>query len=130
MKLVFYNDFIPGVVSGDNIVDISEIVNGIPHVGPGDLMSRLIETFDRYKDLIESAEIDHFGTGVPITSVRLRAPVPKPGKILCMAGNYLENGTLKEPTDKVKITKIKLPPKIHQFTFVFSFPLSSLNSKP
>lgn len=95
MKLVFYNDFIPGVVSGDNIVDISEIVNGIPHIGPGDLMSRLIENFDQYRLSIESAEKSN--SGVPITSVRLRAPVPKPGKILCMAGNYLENGTLKEP---------------------------------
>ena len=39
-------------------------------------------------------------------------------------------GTLNEPTDNVKITKTKLPPKIHQLTFVFSSPLSSLNSKP
>ena len=40
------------------------------------------------------------------------------------------NGTLKEPIDNVKITKTKLPPNIHQFIFVFSLPLSSLNSRP
>ncbi len=40
------------------------------------------------------------------------------------------NGTLKEPIDNVKITKTKLPPNIHQFIFVFSLPLSSLNSIP
>ena len=40
------------------------------------------------------------------------------------------NGKLKEPTERVKITKTKLPPKIHQFIFVFLSSLSSLNSKP
>ena len=39
-------------------------------------------------------------------------------------------GTLKEPMLNVKTTKIRLPPKIHQFTFVFSPSLSSFNSKP
>jgi len=29
--------------------------------------------------------------------VRLRPPLPKPGNIVCMAVNYMENGTLKEP---------------------------------
>jgi 2-keto-4-pentenoate hydratase/2-oxohepta-3-ene-1,7-dioic acid hydratase in catechol pathway len=30
------------------------------------------------------------GQGVPLTSVHLRAPVPRPGKIVCMGGNFGE----------------------------------------
>jgi 2-keto-4-pentenoate hydratase/2-oxohepta-3-ene-1,7-dioic acid hydratase in catechol pathway len=33
---------------------------------------------------------------VPLAGVRLRPPVPKPGNIVCMAVNYMEDGTLKE----------------------------------
>jgi len=95
MKLVFFNEFNLGVVDGQNVVDVSEVVKDIPRVGPGDLMSRLIERFDDYRSGIETAV--SAGNGVPIDSVRLRSPLPKPGKILCMAGNYLENGTLAEP---------------------------------
>ena len=95
MKLVFFNEFNLGVVKEQDVVDISEVVKDIPRVGPGDLMSRLIENFDDYRAAIEAAVSS--GNGVPLESVRLRAPLPKPGKILCMAGNYLENGTLTEP---------------------------------
>lgn len=31
------------------------------------------------------------GQAVPLASVRLRAPVPRPPKVLCMAGNYAEH---------------------------------------
>ena len=95
MKLVFFNEFSLGVVDGEQVVDVSEVGKVIPRVGPGDLISRLIERFDDYRAGIEAAV--SAGNGVPIDSVRLRAPLPKPGKILCMAGNYLENGTLAEP---------------------------------
>ncbi len=33
----------------------------------------------------------------PLSSVKLQAPLPKPGNIVCMAVNYMENGTRKEP---------------------------------
>ena len=43
MKLVFFNEFNLGVVDGEQVVDVSEVVKDIPRVGPGDLISRLIE---------------------------------------------------------------------------------------
>ena len=43
MKLVFFNEFSLGVVDGEQVVDVSEVVKDIPRVGPGDLISRLIE---------------------------------------------------------------------------------------
>ena len=36
-------------------------------------------------------------TGVPLAKVKLRAPLPKPENIICMAVNYMEDGTRKEP---------------------------------
>ena len=94
MKLVYFNDFTLGVVKGDRVVDVSQLVADIPHVGPHDHISRLIEGFDQYRSRLESTA--ERAEGVPLDQVRLRPPLPKPGKVLCMAGNYLENGTLKE----------------------------------
>ncbi|MGE3918660.1 MAG: fumarylacetoacetate hydrolase family protein, partial [Hyphomicrobiaceae bacterium] len=37
------------------------------------------------------------GKPVPLASVRLRPPLPRPGNIDCMAVNYMEDGTLKAP---------------------------------
>ena len=95
MKLVYFDDFKLGVLKGNDVVDVSSLVQDIPHVGPHDLISRLIERFDQYRSRLEQAA--QAGRGVPLSGVRLRAPLPKPGKMLNMAGNYLENGALKEP---------------------------------
>jgi 2-keto-4-pentenoate hydratase/2-oxohepta-3-ene-1,7-dioic acid hydratase in catechol pathway len=91
MKLAFFNDFRLGVVKGDTIVDVTGAVSDIVHVGPGDLMSSLIARFSDYRGKLEAASA---GAGVPVSSVRIRPPVPKPGNIVCMAVNYMENGTL------------------------------------
>ena len=91
MKLALFNDYRLGVVVGENIVDVSAAIAGVPHTGPGDLMSNLIANFGDYRAKIEAASA---GAGVPVSSVRIRPPVPKPGNIVCMAVNYMENGTL------------------------------------
>ncbi len=91
MKLAFFNDFKLGVVKGDNIVDVSAAVATLPHTGPGDLINTLIANFGDYRAKLEAASS---GAGVPVASVRIRPPLPKPGNIVCMAVNYMENGTL------------------------------------
>src|SRR6202034_4751425 len=94
MKLAFFDDFKLGVVKGDSIVDVSAVVRDIPHAGPGDLISGLIAQFDAYRGKLEAASA---GAGVALSGVRIRAPLPKPGNIVCMAVNYMENGTLAKP---------------------------------
>ncbi len=91
MKLAFFDDFKLGVVKGESIVDVSVVVQDIPHSGPGDLMSGLIARFDSYRGKLEAASA---GAGVALSGVRLRPPLPKPGNIVCMAVNYMEDGTL------------------------------------
>jgi 2-keto-4-pentenoate hydratase/2-oxohepta-3-ene-1,7-dioic acid hydratase in catechol pathway len=59
--------------------------------GPGDprlLMNRLIEDFASCRGKIEQALAT--GKTVPLASVKLRPPVPRPGNIDCMAVNYVE----------------------------------------
>ena len=95
MKLLYFDDFKLGVLKGDAVVDVSAEVKDIPHTGPGDLMNGLIEHWDSYKPRIEAAVAR--GTGVPLKSVRIRPPVPKPTTIDCMAVNYMEDGTRSAP---------------------------------
>jgi 2-keto-4-pentenoate hydratase/2-oxohepta-3-ene-1,7-dioic acid hydratase in catechol pathway len=95
MKLLFFDDFKLGAIKGDSVVDLSEIVGGIPHLGPGDLVSGLIERFAEYRRPLQEA-IER-GRGTPVAGVRIRPPVPKPTTIVCMAVNYMEDGTRAEP---------------------------------
>src|SRR5436309_1943700 len=93
MKILYFNDFRLGVFKGDNsVVDVTAVVQDIPHTGPGDLINGLIERFSSYRQKLEQAVAQ--GQGVPLASVRIRPPLPKPTTIDCMAVNYMNNGTL------------------------------------
>jgi 2-keto-4-pentenoate hydratase/2-oxohepta-3-ene-1,7-dioic acid hydratase in catechol pathway len=94
LKILFFDDFRLGILSGDNVIDVSDKVSGIPMVGPHDLVNGLIENFDQYRSLLEKAV--NSAQGVPVSSVRIRPPLPRPVNIDCMAVNYMEDGTLTE----------------------------------
>jgi 2-keto-4-pentenoate hydratase/2-oxohepta-3-ene-1,7-dioic acid hydratase in catechol pathway len=94
MKLVLFNEFRLGAIVGDKVVDVTAVVEMVPHTGPHDLMSGLIAQFTTYRPRLEAAAAS--GAGVPLAGVRLRAPLPRPGNIVCMAVNYMEDGTLPE----------------------------------
>jgi 2-keto-4-pentenoate hydratase/2-oxohepta-3-ene-1,7-dioic acid hydratase in catechol pathway len=95
MKLMFFDDFKLGVVKGDAVVDVSQTVRDIPRVGPQDVIAGLIERFADYRGALEKAAAA--GKGVPLASVRIRPPLPRPHNIDCMAVNYMEDGTRAEP---------------------------------
>jgi 2-keto-4-pentenoate hydratase/2-oxohepta-3-ene-1,7-dioic acid hydratase in catechol pathway len=96
MKLLYFDDFKLGVLKGkDRVVDVSAVVNDIPHTGPHNLINGLIERFADYRKALEDAVARN--DGVPMSGVRIRPPLPKPGNIDCMAVNYMEDGTRDEP---------------------------------
>ena len=95
MKILFFNDFKLGVLRGDAVVDVSKVVADIPHTGPHDLISGLIERFAKVRAKLEKAAAA--GKGVPVAKVRIRPPLPRPTNIDCMAVNYMEDGTRPEP---------------------------------
>src|SRR5438309_4712222 len=95
MKLLFFDEFKLGVVKGDTVVDVSQLVRDVPHTGPHNLISGLIERFGDYRGALEKTAAA--SNGIPLKSVRIRPPLAKPVNIDCMAVNYMEDGTRKEP---------------------------------
>jgi 2-keto-4-pentenoate hydratase/2-oxohepta-3-ene-1,7-dioic acid hydratase in catechol pathway len=95
MKILYFDDFRLGILKGDTVVDVTHVVKDIPHTGPHNLISGLIERFADYRAKLEAAAAS--GNGIPLSKVRIRPPLPKPGNIDCMAVNYMEDGTRTEP---------------------------------
>src|SRR3954466_10707583 len=95
MKLMFFDDFKLGVLKGDAVVAIDDLVTQLPHTGPHDLINAVIGHFATLRAKIEAAVAGR--AGVPVGSVRIRPPLPKPFNIDCMAVNYMENGTREAP---------------------------------
>ncbi len=86
MKIVLHDDYKVGLLSDGNVVDVSGVV---PRGATPQLtIEGLIGNFASLKGALER-ELDR-GRRVPLGSVRLRAPVPRPGKIVCMGGNFGE----------------------------------------
>jgi 2-keto-4-pentenoate hydratase/2-oxohepta-3-ene-1,7-dioic acid hydratase in catechol pathway len=95
MKIAFFDDFKLGVVTGDKVVDVSDVVKDIPRLGPQDVIRGVIEKFDQLKGKLADAAAK--GQGKPAAQVKFRPPLPRPENIICMAVNYMEDGTLPEP---------------------------------
>src|ERR1700692_896100 len=95
MKLAFFDDYKLGVVVGVKIVDVSAVTKGIKALGPQDVIRGVIENFGALKGKLAAAAKK--GKGKPLSQVRFRPPLPRPENIICMAVNYMEDGTLPEP---------------------------------
>src|SRR5436190_22661447 len=95
MKIGFFEDYKLGVILGDTIVDVSSAVAEIPRLGPHDLINGVIADYEAHRARLEAAASR--GKRIPLASVRLRVPLPRPINIDCMAVNYMEDGTRKEP---------------------------------
>jgi 2-keto-4-pentenoate hydratase/2-oxohepta-3-ene-1,7-dioic acid hydratase in catechol pathway len=77
------------------VIDVHDTVRDIPHCEPQQLIAGLIERFAEYRPRLEQATQ---GTqGKPLSQVRVRPPLPRPRNIVCMAVNYMEDGTRSEP---------------------------------
>lgn len=118
MRIGFYNDFRPCIVKTDGVVDIFDVVNSIAFqplggttpmgtrsVGAGSRvqsltahqlsLEALITHFDELKERLQ--ELNQNGTVIPWDKVKLRQPVPRPGKVLCGQGNYMEGVRIDPP---------------------------------
>ena len=94
MKLVLFDDFRPGVLHGAAVVPIDRLTGTDPSARPQD---RIVDVIVRWTDLHPLVEAEVQGAeGLPLAEVRLRAPLPRPGKIVCARANYRE-GSDREP---------------------------------
>ena len=117
MKLTFFNDYQLGVITEDGVVDISDALSGISYHTPQELIRMVIEDFDNLRPAIAAAAEN--GTTTALDSVSLKAPLPRPGQLVCLAGNYIEpdspsrgefNAFLKSPTGIISTKEtVQLP---------------------
>jgi 2-keto-4-pentenoate hydratase/2-oxohepta-3-ene-1,7-dioic acid hydratase in catechol pathway len=86
MKIADYNQGRIGVIDGDSVIDISDVVGHDPAAWPPTGMLRLIASFDQLKPKIlaklPSAE------RIPVSKVQLNCPVPWPNKVIAYPANY------------------------------------------
>ena len=94
MKFAFFDDSRIGIVIDSEIVDITEVNLGINTATSQGLLNGIMENFDSLRPRLEDLTLS--GTRVPLSSVNLGPPIPRPGKIVARAVNYMENGALKE----------------------------------
>ena len=92
MKLVLFQApsgaaVLPGLLTERGVVDISREA-GIGYA-PQLTMTSIIDRFDSLRPALERAQRE--AEGIPLDRVRLRAPLPRPGKILACIGNYWEH---------------------------------------
>lgn len=88
MQFVHFDDYRLGVLAGENVVDISDLVGQVG-VGPQSRVAALIANWEELAPQITEAA---GGSGVPLSSVQLRPSVPKPSQLVCAAVNYIEEG--------------------------------------
>jgi 2-keto-4-pentenoate hydratase/2-oxohepta-3-ene-1,7-dioic acid hydratase in catechol pathway len=86
VKIVLYDDYKVGLLRDGDVVDVSGVV---PRgATPQFTIEGLITNFRALRDGLRQAL--EAGEGIPLSRVQLRAPVPRPGKIVCMGGNFGE----------------------------------------
>jgi 2-keto-4-pentenoate hydratase/2-oxohepta-3-ene-1,7-dioic acid hydratase in catechol pathway len=79
----------PGVLTEDGVVDVSRITEAFDARNGQELMAQIIDDFEELRALFE--DVVESTRPVPLDIVRLRPPLPRPGKILCCIGNYWEH---------------------------------------
>ena len=89
MKITRFDQGQIGVVVGDRIVDVSDLLGGDVQAWPPVAMNRLIADFARWKPALEAAAQR---PGVPLSSVKLQTPVPAASKVIAYPINYHAHG--------------------------------------
>jgi 2-keto-4-pentenoate hydratase/2-oxohepta-3-ene-1,7-dioic acid hydratase in catechol pathway len=81
---------LPGVITEHGLVNIADLVSA--GATPQLTMVGIIDQFERLRPALERRARE--GDAMALDSVRLRAPLPRPGKILACIANYWEHGAL------------------------------------
>jgi 2-keto-4-pentenoate hydratase/2-oxohepta-3-ene-1,7-dioic acid hydratase in catechol pathway len=83
-------DVLPGLITQRGITGVADLVSrgSTPQL----TMTGVIDDFEHLRPALERRARD--GDATPLADVRLRAPLPRPGKILACIANYWEHGAL------------------------------------
>jgi 2-keto-4-pentenoate hydratase/2-oxohepta-3-ene-1,7-dioic acid hydratase in catechol pathway len=95
MKLVLFqpdgrSDVVPGLLTDRGVVSIA---GAVPPGATAQLtMQGIIDGFETLRPSLERLAKE--GPGIPLAAVRLRPPLPRPGKILACIANFWEHGAM------------------------------------
>jgi len=90
MKLARFDGGRIGIVRGEEIVDVTDVLDAKAGEWPPVAMTRLIANSSEYRPKLERSASS--GMGIPLASVKLLTPVPWPNKIVAYPVNYHEHG--------------------------------------
>lgn len=118
MKFVFYDEYVPATLEDEMVFDISDVLGKLGAHSPQEMVQMMITGWTELRPRIKESMARQ--SGIARESVRLRAPLPRPAQLVCLAGNYLEpnspertdfNAFLKSPTSVVGLhDTVTLPP--------------------
>jgi 2-keto-4-pentenoate hydratase/2-oxohepta-3-ene-1,7-dioic acid hydratase in catechol pathway len=96
VKIACIDDYRPALLVQDRVIDLTKSIPVLLQVRDADRMIYLIEHFPALQPTLRKLD----GTsGVPLSSVRLRAPIPRPPKVVNAVGNYREGLEHSNPID-------------------------------
>lgn len=109
MKLCRFNGTRLGVIEGERVRDITNVLDALPTLrwplAPGDHVIRHIDAISRY-----AAEAAPGGDSVPLASVHLDSPIANPNKVIAAPLNY-----------EMHVSEVNQDKAIHHNTFNTSF---------
>lgn len=79
----------PGLLTDRGVVGIGDAVARVRGHDPQATMVAIIDHFDALRPALEGLAAS--GAATPLSAVRLRPPLPRPGKMLCCIGNFWEH---------------------------------------
>ena len=94
MRYVFYDDFKPGLLKNETVVDISDVLDVQPYQTPQMIVEKFITQYETLKPELEKSLEKK---GKPIKDVRFRQPIPKPSLFMCGIGGFGEGEGRKRP---------------------------------
>jgi 2-keto-4-pentenoate hydratase/2-oxohepta-3-ene-1,7-dioic acid hydratase in catechol pathway len=77
----------PGVLTDAGVVDVSSVIP--PAHSSQQMMQTLIDSFDALRPTLERLAAEREAR--PLDEVQLRAPLPRPSKVMCCIANYWEH---------------------------------------
>jgi len=84
------HEVLPGLITEQGVVGVADTV---PLASTPQLtMQSIIDNFERLRPALSQRANE--GKALPLSDVRLRPPLPRPGKILACIANYWEHGAL------------------------------------
>jgi len=101
-----------GVVAGEIVHDLAGLADGFGMSLPSTMLEFLVlgdSGLELAREVTNRAAASGSWPGLPLAEVRLLAPVPRPPKLLALAGNYQEH--IKE-SGHAAVTKAKVTPRL------------------